>query len=404
MRNILPTFLSLLLSFLPLKIINGQTNTTFEKGEIQLDNSQVISGYIWIVDNPSGLKKVYYKPDLTAVASDYSALDLVSIKLNLGKRLIVSEAVPSPEGTIRKLVEVHFKGNITLVSQTGSKQKTYYIIDNEGNVFELVNTYNIPGQAGRYDLSYNYEYKQLLGSVMFDKSKFTDLLNSTDFNDKSISHLLKKYHQANNFEYNIYPPPPFSGFIGGGASVIFMKHQSDLNQGFVSTSPFAGFSFIAGLKTAGGRTEISYEPAFMYGIIYHDNHIDVEPNTIIYYEDIAKTSILTNSINITAIPFNYGKFSPSIGIGLSYNNYLSYSREVTEEIYYEDSGIVFNYFNNDFERPEPYFGASAKAGINYHLINRNSIRLSYIFNKYFGDNAGPKEVHAATISFIHHIY
>lgn len=404
MHNILPPLLSLLLSFLPLQIIYGQTNTTFEKGEIQLDNSQVISGYIWIVDNPSGLKKVYFKVDQTGVASDYSALDLVSIKLNLGKRLIVSEAIPTPEGTIRKLVEVHFKGNITLVSQTASTQKTYYIIDNEGNVFELVNTYNIPDQAGRYDLSYNNEYKQLLGAVMIDESKFTDLLNSTDFNDKSISHLLKKYHQANNFEYNIYPPPPFSGFIGGGASVMFMIHQSDINQEFVSTSPFAAFSFIAGLKTAGGRIEISYEPAFLYGIIYHDNHTDGEPNTITYYEDIAKTSILINSINITSIPFNYGKFSPSIGVGFSYNNYLSYSREVTEEIYFEDSGIVFNYFNNDFEKPEPYFGASAKAGINYHPGKSNSLRLYYVFNKYFGDNAGPKEIHAATISFIHNIY
>ncbi|TFH35645.1 MAG: hypothetical protein E4G95_06645 [Bacteroidia bacterium] len=119
-----------------------------------------------------------------------------------------------------------------------------------------------------------------------------------------------------------------------------MQHQSDINQDFVSVSPFFGVSFIAGLKTAGDIIEISYEPILLYGIIYHDNLTEEFVSLKSYYEDIAKNTILTNTLNISINPFKAGKFSPQVGFGISYNNYLSYSREVKEELYDEDSGIV----------------------------------------------------------------
>ena len=394
----------LLVSLLLFPPLYGQTNSTFEKGEILLDNSQVITGLIWIVDNPGGLKKVYYKPGVTEMVSEYSAFDLVSISLQSGNRLIVSEAIPTPDGPERKLAEVHFKGNLTLISCTESAHKTYYIIDNEGNVSEMENSYSIPGQAGNYNLTFNNEYIDVLKRHLIDESKYEKQLESTYYNDKSLSKLLKKYHSVNKYDYKVYPPPLFTGFIGAGASLLFMEHQSDVNPDFISTSPFTGLSFIAGLKTAAELIEISYEAALSYGIIYHDNYSEEFDNLISYYEDIARTTIFTNNFNIGINPLNTGKIRPHVGFGIFYNIYTGYSRELTEELFYEDAGLVLNNFYDDFEKPGPFFGAFARVGITYDQGGSNSARLAYTYNKYLGEDPGPKQLHAITISFIHNIF
>lgn len=392
----------LIISFPPK--IYSQSNSSFEYGEILLSNGETIKGYIRIAQKPGANSTVYYREFKTSSVVEYFVFDLISITLDYGKKLIVSEGFPFPEGTIRKFAQVHFKGDYILYSIREGGRISYFIKDNRGEITELLNTYNLPVSGQSNKIQINSEYKETLKSMLGNDAGTTKQIAASEFNPESLSRLLRKYHSSKKIDYTTYPPPTFKAFTGGGTSIQFINHQSDLDKNFTSTSPFGGISFQAGVIVSDRDLEIFIESSLLYGIFFHDNAIELNTEITGYYEDISKVTLFSNSLNLGISPVKFGKFSPYFGMGVSYNNFLSFTREIREELFYKEYDLVINNYEDTFTKPDSYFGFSGKAGLTYSLSINNQLRIGYRYEKYFVDEAGSKNLQGVTISFIHKFF
>lgn len=369
-----------------------------------LNSGEKLKGYIWIVDNPSGSKTVYFKPTLYSLATEYTAFDLIYITMDYGRQHFASEAIPTSTGLKRELVEVHFKGYFTLISFRNSEEISFYIIDNSGEATKLSNTFEKADRSNRYTIKYNYEYRDIIRNILGASSKFDKWIYQTDFTDSSLSSLLKRYHTQNNLDYEIFPPPVLSEFFGASTSAILINHISDIDESFVSNSPFVSFSLMGGITVLDGTFEINIESSVLNGSFYHDHNIEMPLNITAYYEDITKATILSNGLYIGINPFKAGKFTPNIGAGISHNLFLNSSRSVTEELLYNDFSTVITNYYDGFQKPGPVFGLSFRAGVTYSLISDSALRLGYSYTMYNGKSYGMQSSNNLTISYIRNIF
>ena len=381
----------------------SQPNSNFEPGEIVLNNASVLKGYIWIADRSSNVRVVYYKHNPKDPLTEYSVSDLVTISLSYGRELIASEALPTPDGMERKLVKVVFDGTYDLLSLNEDGKIHYYIKNSLGEITELINSFTIPGPADNYKIQFGYEYRKILHNLFDDDVQTSKLIESTAFTAESLSKLLKKYHVSNKLDYKIYPPPFFTMSVAAGGSAYLIQQSSDIYNS-VSTSPFAGAIVSLGFSALNDHVEIRIESGVLYGIIYHDITTELNPNVTGYYEDISNVSLLTNSINLYFSPFRFGKFIPNAGIGISYNNYLTFNEKLTEELFDSSTNTVStNFFDNDL-KPKPFIGVSCKAGVTYSLDRSNYLRLTFNYSRFPGNSSKMISHTGMNISFIHNIF
>jgi hypothetical protein len=225
-----------------------------------------------------------------------------------------------------------------------------------------------------------------------------ELINKTGFDPKEITNVLIKYHKQRDIQYETFPPRIFSGFsLGIGPELSTLSHTSDINEDFTSQSPLFGTVISARLRLFNNKVDISALLKHNYGIISHDNSYSNSSLLTLYYEDVIKTSMLSEGLRVTIKPLSFGKLSLCLFGGGDYNQFLNYSRKVTEEILYEIDRIMISSYFDDFDKPDPYFSAILGGGLEYELNKSISISLYYSRSIIFESNSGYNNIRVGSL-------
>lgn len=401
-RFMLSAVLVVILNCIFLSSVQAQGNN-FKPCEIILDNATTIKGYVWLADQINGSWRIFYKPDMASASIEYSTHDVVSISLEGGKKMFFSEPLDRPDGgSSRELMEMHFQGDISLLSLNMQAKKLLFIAAGDGSLVELTNSILRPDWNNDFSTSFNNEYQNVLRSFLNDPD-FDPEINETSFSTKSISKLLMKYHKKRDLQYSIYPPPPISGFAGAGPSISFLKSNSDIDKNLLSFGPLFGARIFVGFAFYKDLLEINFESHFHSGIQYLDEELDLSSSVIGYYEDRIDLSLISNSLSLSVNPLSLKDFKSTIAFGVSYNSYLSFSRSLAEEVYsINDNTVVTNLYDN-FPKPESFIGKFVRLGVAYKFQKTGSLRLDYSYNIY-GVTTGPESMQSISISLTKQIF
>lgn len=383
----------------------AQSVSLFEKGEVLFANSELKKGFIWLSRSANGTKSLYFKTVERSISQKFTPNDIISFTISKGHKKYVSERIVLNDSVQIAFTQVHFIGEYSLLSYIDAKIKIFYLKDTFGNFIELRNTFTLPNRENNYQIEYYREYLDELRSFFSSYPELNKYIEQTEFSAKSLSELLVRFHKGNNFTYIQYPPTEINCFfVGAGSSYSSLKHISLINSSFISQSPFVGISLFGGMRIFKGLIKISFESSFNYGIIFHDDYINEAGNITTYYEDITKTTILSNSINISIKPVEFGKISPFIAVGANYNTYLNYSRELIEEQLFNDYNLVIRNYTDDFQKPNGFPGIILKSGFNIEITETDMVMLNYQFSQFIGVESGPHSIQSVAVSYVKNIF
>ena len=385
-------------------LLSAQVPDRYEKGSITLPNSAETPGYIWMATDVDGNLVIFFKKNSGSQPLRYDAYDIISFKLNDGRRSFESIEVPVDYSNERRLVEKHFEGEYILYSLDRKKEKVFYLFDGSGDASTLVNTYTLPSAGNNNDIKYNHEYKSELMLVFDQDQGMNDMIYNTEFNDKDLSALLKKYHNDRKLEYQVYPPSLFNVIIGGSAGYSSISIISRLDKATVLNSAFAFAEIFGGVTTSGGPLFLHGGMTYYYGKSYHDMSNDITNDMVVYAEDKSTMSFI--SIDLSAgISLSRNKaFSPFIAAGIKHCMFNAYSRELTEETFMQDQNVIYTEVTEDNEKPGSFTGLALKTGMDWHVAKNSVIRLGGSVMLFPGDDRMIKDGYTFSASYIHKIF
>lgn len=384
--------------------ISGQSTDRYERGTISLPNSSETPGYIWMAHDVDGNLAVFFKKTPGDQPLRYDAYDIISFKLNEGRRLFESIEVPVDFSSERRFAEKHFEGEYKLFSLDKDKDKVFYLFDGSGNISTLVNTYTLPSAASDYDTKYNYEYKSELMMAFGENQDMNEVIYNTEFNNKELSDLLKLYHNNNNLKYQVYPPSLINVIIGGSVGYSSISSISRLDNTTVLNSPFAFAEIFGGISSASGPFFLTGGMTYYYGKSYHDLSTAIINEITVYEEDKSSMSLI--SLDVLAGINLYGNraFSPFLAAGIKYFMFSTYSREVTEETFMQDLNVIYTEITEDDEKPASFPGLALKTGIDYNINKVSALRIGASLMLFPGDERMMKNGYAFSASYIHKIF
>ena len=70
---------------------------------------------------------------------------------------------------------------------------------------------------------------------------------------------------------------------------------------------------------------------------------------------------------------------------------------MTEELFFENDGVVVSNFLDDFSKPDPYLSTNLGGGLEYSLNKSTSISLNYSYSNIFESNSGNNNFQSISI-------
>lgn len=378
----------------------AQPKSLFSKGKIWFTNSEIKTGYIWMATDDQGDKKVYFKESISEIPRQFTGYDIMSLTLQNGSERYVVESV-SINGFMQLVfLKVHLSGEYDLLSYNRGRQNAFILIGPDENQIELINSpIHEGGKKNNYQYQFDKEYINQLKELFSDDPRLSVYIDLAEYNARSLTSILHKYHSRNKIIHSVYPPKLITGFfVSAGTSYSTLGHISMIDPSFFSKSALGNVTIKTGINLLQNKMDISLEANSSFGIIYHDNSLDRLGNTI-YYEELINASLVSLGASITLKPFSIGPVSTAFSLGGTYNFFSSYKQNITEEILFNQYNIVTRAEFESVKKPEPFPGLKLGAGIEYSLNSFSQINLSYSFHKYFNADFGCQNAHCFGISY-----
>ncbi len=387
-------------------LLSAQEKEDYRMGTLWLKNSQSLEGFIWSAAGMSDrLDYLFFKPELNDLADKYYADDISQFEIWQGSRRFYSILLPIGSGKVRKIAELHFKGDYSLYSAFEGLDRVFFLADTSGNISRLENTV-AGGSEAEPGVNFNNEYKKSLTEILNDLPGVSGKMENVRYHRKDLSKLLEEYHNVRNLSFVSYPIPRADWYISAGGTAGLFSHMTRINgmtDNFVSplTAVNLSLDIVAHQRRAFSRINFSR----FSGHLYRDFSLDnIATNTISFFEE--RTSVSLFDVNCL-LGFNLnarGRFLPYVAAGAGYTVYLNYSNQVMTETQYLDYGIIITDLNQFVTVPDNYPAVIAEAGANYILAPGRYIRAGASYGRIFDKSEIMKSRFNLTFTYVYKLF
>ncbi len=375
----------LILLFLSISMVSlssAQQREDYRLGTLWLKNAQPLEGYIWTAAGLTDrLDFVFYKPELNDLPDKYYADDFAQFELWQGSRRFYSVVLPIGNTKVRKIAELHFKGEYSLYSTFVGEEIIYFIADKSGSFTRLDSNPGNTNGGGVSSENSSQGYREKLSSMLSDMPGVAKKTDNLKYSRKDLSGLMTEYHTGKKLQYTSYPIPKadFHLNAGFGTSMIW-------NTSKITVEPERFVSPVSYINIAGeiaAHTGISFVRIGMVrysGMLHRDfSRLSGTNLAVIFYEERNNITMTGFSILGGVDFFETGRFSFYVAAGIEYMGYRKYVNQVMKEtLFYEDNRIVADW-NQYTTLPWNVSALVAEAGTDFTVNNKTKLRagISY---------------------------
>ncbi|MFO7576039.1 MAG: hypothetical protein R6W67_12870 [Bacteroidales bacterium] len=401
-------FLFLFSLFFSLAMLSSaQEKEDYRMGTLWLKNSQSLEGYIWTAAGMSDrLDYIFYKPELNDLADKYYADDIAQFEIWQGSRRFYSILLPAGSGKVRKIAELHFKGEYSLYSAFEGLDKVFFLADASGNIARLENTVGNIEEEEDVSGNFNYEYREYLAATLSDLPGVDHLTDNIRYYRKDLSKLLAEYHTNKKLFYVSYPVPWADWHISAGLGAGLFRNMtrvSSTDESFFSPLSTMNLSFE--MVSHAGRPFARLGFARYGGILFRDFvYENVASNSTVFYEERTSLSLISFSCLFGLNLSEVGRFIPYVAAGAEYNTYLNYTNRVMMETLYNEYNVIITDWNEFVNIPGNFPAIVAEAGTNFSLAPRMYMRAGASYGHFFDKTELMKSRINMTVSFVYKLF
>ena len=385
------TLVLLLLS----QTVNSQVETKYSKGLVQFSNTEIREAYLWLTTSVDGETSLMLRTYITSLPNLFSANDVLWFTLEKEGMKYIADTLGLTPTKNRQFLRVYLEGTFSLLSYETYKGNEFYICDSVGKTLTL----NCSSGNTEQEVISEESAASLI-SLLNARPSLSNKIKKSTISGKSVSSVLKAYHNNMGREYVEFPPPVVSSvFIELSGSEFILNHNSVIDPAFKSGSILYSASLLAGINLFRNKIELSLKSSIITGTIYHDDQIEEKDEITLFYEEQIKPLIISEGINVSYMPLPDRKVQPMFGLGIDYNFFINNKRTLTEETLYHESSLVVSENLTQRDNPQGFAGINIRAGVLFQTRKNNSIRLDCFFNKFSHNNIGYQNMSGFSISF-----
>lgn len=387
---------------------SAQEREDYRMGTLWLKNSQSLEGFIWSAAGMSDrLDYLFYKPELNDLADKYYADDIAQFEIWQGSRRFYSIVLPVKGSVkVRKIAELHFKGEYSLYSAFDGLDPVFYLADKSGNITRLDNTTDgseeteeIPGKSGN-------EYREYLASALSDLPGVDHLTDNIRYYQKDLSKLLAQYHTFNKLQYISYPIPWADWYISAGLGTGLFRNMTNVTSMEGSFfSPLTNVNLSCEIVSHKGKAFARIGFARYGGLLFRDFSLENEAtNSTVFYEERTSLSLISLSCLFGFKLSEVGRFTPYFAAGAEYNSYSNYANRVMMETLYNEYSVIITDWNEFVNVPGSFPAIVAEAGADFSLAPRINMRAGASYGQFFDKTALMKSRINLTVSCVYKLF
>jgi hypothetical protein len=389
-------------------LLSAQEKEDYRMGTLWLKNSQSLEGYIWSAAGMSDrLDYLFYKPELNDLADKYYADDIAQFEIWQGSRRFYSILLPVIGSVkVRKIAELHFKGEYSLYSAFNGLDLVFFLADNSGKITRLDNTAGNSEDAEEESVNFNHEYKEYLASTLSDLPGVVQLTENIDYYKKDLLKLLTQYHTVNKLPYVSYPIPWADWYISvGGGTGLFrnMTNVTSMEGSFISA--LSNLNLSCEMVSHKGRAFARLGFARYGGHLFRDFSLENSAtNSTVFYEERTNLSLISLSCLFGFNLSEVGRFTPYFAAGAEYNRYVHYTNRVMMETLYNEYSVIITDWNEFENVPGSLPAFVAEAGANFSLASRINMRAGASYGRFFDKTELMKSRINLTVSCVYRLF
>lgn len=368
-------------------LLSAQQKEAYRLGTLWLRNAQALEGYIWTAPGMSDrLDYIFYKPELNDLEDKYYADDFSQFELWQGSRRFYSMVLPIGNNKVRKIAELHFKGDYSLYSAFVGQDIIYFIADNTGTITRLDNTIDNGVEGNGSSGNFNYEYRETLASTFSDMPGIVRNTENLNYSRKDLSRVLADYHSGKKLYYVSYPVPKADWFISAGAGMGWVRNRSNLTAmagNFLS--PISYINLLGEIVShTGGKAFARVGLSRSGGLLFRDYNLESPlTNTIVFYEERNRISLMSYGCLFGLNMFEIGRFTPYVAAGAEYTSYRSFNNQVMKETLYREEQFIITEWKEYVNLPRNIPSVLAEAGANFKAGQMMYLRAGVSYSQFF---------------------